>query len=214
MALASAPALTVGAAPRVNLMPRSERERRGRNALLRRWAWGLVAALLVVVLAAAGASALQLMAQQRLALENARTQTLLTQIAELQPVSRKLALEEDLAGFRSAAMASDLEWSGLLSTVQTVLPPGVTVDGFVFAPGGVPATDDPATEIGAFGELTLWSQTPTEIVTLVRALRPIPSVLQVDGWEAKAEEAGYAYVLRIAFDQTVYTHAFAEEAAE
>lgn len=214
MALASAPALTVGAAPRVNLLPRSERERRGRNALLRRWVWALVGALAVVVIASAGAFSLLLASQVRLGVENTRTQTLLSQIAALQPVSQKLALEEDLQAFRTDAMAADLAWTGLLATVQAVLPPGVTVSGFDLGPGGVPATDDPTTEIGAFGEVRLWSQTPTEIVTLVRSLRPIEAVLQVDGWETTAEEAGYTYVLRIAFDQSVYTGAYAGEGDE
>lgn len=214
MALVAPPTLTVGAAPRVNLMPRAEVERRGRNVLLRRWIWGLVAALAVVVIAAGAAFWMLFTAQLRLASENLRTQALITQIAELQPVSEKLALEKDLTTFRTGAMATDLTWTTLVTSVQSALPVGVALTGFSLVPGGAPVGEDPAGEIGASGTLTLTSQTPAEIVTLVRSLRPIPGVVVVDGWEATTAEGGFTYLLRIVFDQSVYTGAYAEEATE
>lgn len=203
-----------GAAPRVNLMPRAETERRERTRLAKRWIGALVGALLAVVAASGLAFGLQVVAAQRLAMEQARTTSLLGQLAELEDVQRALDLESDLRNFRADAMATDLRWSPLIATVQEQLPPGVTITGFSLAPGPVPQGDDPSAAVGVSGTLTLSSATPTEIVPLVRALRPLPAVLEADGWQATAENGEYSYEIRIALDQSVYTGAYAEEDAE
>ncbi|WP_127818311.1 PilN domain-containing protein [Microbacterium sp. CPCC 204701] len=203
-----------GAAPRVNLMPRAESERRQRTRLAKRWIGALVGALLAVVVASGLAFGLQVVAAQRLAVEQARTTSLLGQLAELGEVQRALDLESDLRDFRAGAMATDFRWSPLIATVQQQLPAGVTLTGFSLAPGPVPQGDDPSAEVGVSGTVTLSSATPTEIVPLVRALRPMPAVLEADGWEATAEDGAYAYEIRIALDQSLYTGAYAEEDAE
>lgn len=209
------PAIQVwGAAPRVNLMPRAETERRQRTRLAKRWIGALVGALLAVVAASGLAFGLQVVAAQRLEVEQARTTSLLGHLAELEDVQRALDLESDLQNFRADAMATDLRWSPLIATVQEQLPPGVTITGFSLAPGPVPQGDDPSAEVGVSGTLTLSSATPTEIVPLVRALRPLPAVLEADGWQASAEDGEYSYEIRIALDQSVYTGAYAEEDAE
>lgn len=209
-----APALVIGGPPRVNLMPRAEVERRQRNGLLRRWLWGLVAALAVVVLAVAAAFVLQAAAAVRLVTEQARTTTLLSQIAELQPVSKKIALQDELSGFRSQAMATDLVWSNLVGAVEPALPAGVSLTGFALVPGGAPVGDDPTAELGASGQLTLTSTAPTEIVAVVRSLRGVPGIRTVDVWSAQSDEAGFAYTLRITYDQSFYTGAYAAEVTE
>ena len=210
----SAPSLVVGGAPRVNLLPRAVTERRERNQLLRKWGWAIVGALAVVVIAVGAAFALQAAASLRLATEQARTNSLHGQIAELAPVRQKLALQEELGGFRAEAMASDLTWANLVGAIQPSLPGGVTLAGFSLTPGGAPTGDDPSAEVGASGELTLTSPAPTEIVTVVRALRQIPGIRTVDVWGAESDEAGFAYTLRITYDQSFYTKAFAEKDAQ
>lgn len=214
MATANPAIQTWGAGPRVNLMPRAETERRERTRLAKRWIGALVGAVLAVVAASGLAFGLQVVAAQRLAMEQARTTSLLGQLAELEDVQRALDLESDLQNFRADAMATDLRWSPLIATVQEQLPPGVTITGFSLAPGPVPQGDDPSAEVGVSGTLTLSSASPTEIVPLVRALRPLPAVLEADGWLATAEDGEYSYEIRIALDQSVYTGAYAEEDAE
>ncbi|WP_434811677.1 hypothetical protein [Microbacterium sp. bgisy189] len=212
--MATAAVFSLGAAPRVNLMPRAETARRERASLIRRWMWGIVSALLVVALAAAGTFFLQVTAAMRLAEENARTNALLTQVAALTDVRAKLDLEGELADFRTAAMGTDLTWAQLLATVDNALPEDVSVTGFSLAPGGLAQGDDPALEVGATGTLTLSSASPAEIVPLVRELRGIESVLEVDGWQSTADDESYEYELRISFDQSVYTGAYAAEVTE
>lgn len=213
---ADSPGYSFAGVPRVNLMPRAETMRRERNKLVRRWSLALVAALAVVLLATAGSFALLVSAQLRLGIENARTTQLLGDLAALTDVRATLDLQSELSTFRADAMATDLEWSALLGTVQSALPAGVAVVGFSLAPGGMPQGDDPALEVGASGIITLASATPQEIVPIVRTLRPVPGILDVDGWQSTASETGYTYELRVKLDQSVYTgdYAPADEAED
>ncbi|SBS74113.1 hypothetical protein [uncultured Microbacterium sp.] len=207
------PAITgFGGLPRVNLMPRVEIERRQRSTLIRRWLRGVIAALAVVALLAGAAFWLQTTAAVRNAITTQRTNTLLSEVAALAPVRGKLELRAELEGYRAQAMGTDLRWSALLATVERALPSGVTVAGFSLAPGGLLAAgEDPLAETGAEGTLALSSETPAEIVRLIRALRPLDGVLEVDGWEVAVENGVYTYVLRIAYDQSVYTGAYTLE---
>jgi hypothetical protein len=212
MALRShVPAFDFGGAPRVNLMPRAAIERRERGVLIRRWGWGLAATLLVVVLVGAGAFFLQMTAQDRLTAENARTNDLIGQIAALQPVREKLTLQSELADFRAQAMGTDLEWAGVLASIEGVLPEGIAFAEFSLTPGGLPQSDDPATEVGLQGTLVLTGAAPADIVELIRSIRSVPAVLDVDGWAQTFADEQYRYDLRIVIDQTVYTGAYAEE---
>lgn len=211
MAFASDP--PIGGLPRVNLLPRREIERRAQSSLLRRWAWGLVAALVVVAVVSAWTFVLQTGAAVRLAQENARTNALLTQVAALQPVRDKLSLESELVSYRAQAMGADLTWSSVIATAETALPDGVTVAGFSLAPGVSPVGDDPALEVGVVGTLTLASDSTLDMVPYIRALRQEPGVITTvsDGWMLEVDGAGYLYTLSLGIDQSVYTGAFTEE---
>lgn len=210
MAAAKGTAIAIGGAPTVNLMPMSETERRRAAVLIRRWLVALAAAILLVAGATAASFSLQLVATQQLAAENARTQTLLSQLADLSDVQTQLDLQSELTTFRADAMATDLQWTGLLSTVAGALPGDVAITGFSLSPAGVPQGDDPALEVGAVGTVTLTSPGPQQIVPLVRVVRAVPGVIEVDGWAIEAGETGFEYELRIAVDQSVYTGDYAE----
>lgn len=210
MATANPPAYAFGAAPRVNLMPRAETDRREKSRLVRRWVGALILAVLVVVAVAAGGLWVNIGAMQRLGLETTRTNTLLAQLDGLSDVRAMVDLQSELTEYRRDAMATDLRWSGLIATVASGLPEGVAITGYSLAPAGMPQGDVPEAEIGAAGTVELVSQSPHDIVDLVRAVRPLPGVIDADGWEVAAEEAGYVYQIVIGFDQTVYTGAYEE----
>lgn len=201
-------------APRVNLLPRAVTERRERASLLRKWGWGLVGALAVVVVGAAGTYFLQVGAQERLDAERARTNDLLAQVAALQPVSQKLRLETELSEFRVQAMGTDLKWAGLVATVSAALPADAGLVEYTLSPGGLIQDDVPEASIGAQGTVRFTSATPIDIVALIRSLRELPGVLEADGWANTLSGEEYRYDLRIAFDQTVYTGDFAAEAGQ
>lgn len=214
MALAQAAVSGFGGVPRVNLMPRAEIDRRERSILIRRWLRGVVAALAVVVLLTGAAFWLQTTAAVRLALENARTNDLLSQVAALAPVSAKLGLVTELEDFRAQAMGADLEWSRLTSLAERALPDGVTLTGFTLAAGPLAVGEDPTMEVGASGDLTLESASPLETGPFIRSIRGLEGVLQADGREVTAETGVYTYLIGIDYDQTAYTGDFAAEVSE
>ncbi|MCW3494789.1 hypothetical protein [Microbacterium sp. SSM24] len=211
MAAASPPAYALGGAPRVDLMPRTETDRRQRHALVRKWVWAIIAAVSAVALAIAGGAWMQWSAQQRLASANADTTVLLGELAALTDVRTTAALEEELTEFRSQAMASDLAWPSLLGSVASVLPDDVVISGFDLTSGAIPVGEDPAGEVGVIGTMTFATSTPVEIVPLIRSVRALPGVIDADGWELTSEgdPRVYTYLLRTTFDQSVYTGDYA-----
>jgi hypothetical protein len=206
--------LVLAGVPSVNLMPPSETARRERAALTRKWLWGVLATLLIVGLLAVGAFALKWVADQRLAAEQARTNTLLAELASLSEVSQALQTERALTDYRAQAMASDFAWAPVFAAVATVLPADVTFSGFSLITGGSPQGDDPTLEPGLTGALRLESPTAIDIAATVRALRNVEGVLFADGQAVTSSQqnlATYRYDITLTFDQTIYSGAFAEE---
>ncbi|RLK49695.1 hypothetical protein [Microbacterium telephonicum] len=217
----SAPTLTIGGIPRVNLLPRSVTEGRERSRLLKRWGWGLVAALLVVALTAGGAFAYLSFTAMQLVTAQARTTQLMTDLAALAPVRAQLSLVDDLELYRSEAMATDLTWTRVSDVISPALPEGALVSAVAMTVGAVPQGDDPTLEVGLTGTVTVASANPIDIVDVVRKLRGAEGVLAVDGTDLQSgasedapdAAAGFTYILTVALDQSLYTNAYAEEVA-
>jgi len=200
--------------PRVNLMPRSEIARRERDKLVSLWAWIVLGAIVVALLIIAGAFALKFVADQRLVAEQAKTNTLLSEIAALSDVSQALSTQSELTDYRTEAMATDLAWSPVIAKVAGILPPDATLTGFDVAVGGTPQGDDPTVEPGLVGTISIDSATPLDIVAIIRSLRGVDGVLFADGQSvtsSQISEGRYAYQLDVQFDQTVYSNQYAPE---
>lgn len=211
----------VGGPPRVDLLPRSEVDRREREKLSAIWVRiGLLAVLLAAVLIGA-AFAWNQFTQQQLAAEQDRSTQLLGQIGGLRDVSGALATEGELNAFRGQAMGSDFAWSGILDRVRGALPPDTTVTGFELRPGAAPnpaAKDKDAAkkEIGLTGTLTIDSPNALDLGALARGLRGVDGVLAADGNTSTASQQSpgrYTYTIDVTFDQTVYSGRFTKEAA-
>ena len=208
----------VASIPRVNLLPRAEVDRRDRAFVIRRWGWGVVAAMAVVVLVAAGTYGMNWAAQQRLAEAQSRTSSLTTQIAELKDVSSALKTKKDLETFRAQAMAGDIDYIKTLTSLAAVLPATVEITGFELTSGGVPvAGADPKSAPGLVGTITLASPDPLEVVSVIRSFRKVAGVTTADGKEVKSKDdtgAGgpYIYTLTVQFNQTVYSGVYATKA--
>lgn len=213
---------TPGGTPRVDLLPRSEVERREREKLSAIWVRiGLLAVLLAVALIGA-AFAWSQFTQQQLAAEQNRSTQLIGEIGQLRDVSSALASESELNAFRAEAMGSDLAWSGVLDRVRSALPADTAVIGFDLTPGAVPdptAKDEDAAKktVGLTGTLTIDSPSALDLGALSRGLRAVDGVLSADGnaTATSSQTPGrYTYTVDIAFDQTVYSGQFAEEATK
>ncbi|MDR7190282.1 outer membrane murein-binding lipoprotein Lpp [Microbacterium sp. BE35] len=201
-------------APRVNLMPRTEVARRERDQLVRLWVWIVLGAIVVAVLIIAGAFAFKFFADQRLVAEQARTNTLLTEIASLSEVSQALATESELTDYHTDAMATDLAWTPVIGKITSILPFDTTLTGVDLAVGGAPVGDDPTLEQGLVGTVTFDSPTPIDIVPLIRSLRGVEGVLYADGQSVTSSQVSsgrYSYLLTVEFDQTVYSNEYAAE---
>ena len=208
----TAPAPAFAGVPRVNLMPPVEIERRRRASLARGWVWGALAAIVVAALIILGAFALKLLADQRLAAEQAQTNNLLLELSSLSEVSGALSTEQELTVFRSEAMGSDFAWAPVVATVSSALPADVRLVGFDVVTNGVPQSTDPATEVGLVGTLSLESPTPIDLPATVRGIRSLAGVAFVDGRSLTTGQQSvgtYRYELDIALDQSIYSQQYA-----
>ncbi|WP_409048539.1 hypothetical protein AB2L57_08190 [Microbacterium sp. HA-8] len=221
-----APILATPRTPRVNLMPRAEIERRRRAALVRTWAWVLVAALAAVAVTAGAAFVVKLAADQRLALEQARTAELLTELAALTEVSSALTSVGELGAFRADAMGTDILWRDTVSGLAGALPAGVSITGFDVVVGAAPVvaadTDSDvaadtavasAAASGLTGTLTLTSATPLDMAGTIRGLRDVAGVKAVDGRDVTSTDTDgatvYTYLLELDLDQSIYSGRYA-----
>lgn len=204
---------TQSGVPRVNLMPRSEVVRRERESVIRAWVWGVLGAILVALLIIAAALALKFFADQRLVAEQNRSDQLLTELNSLAEVSAALANEQELDGFRTEAMSADFDWTPVVQSVVAILPAEAVLTGFDLTSGGTPQGDEPESEPGLIGTISVDSPTPLDIVQIIRALRDVPGVLAADGQsvtQSSVSEGRFAYMLTVTFDQSIYSGSFAQ----
>lgn len=211
---AAVPSIPIGSVPRVNLIPRSELDRRERATTARRWVWGVIGAFLASLALIAGAMVMNWLADQQLAAEQARTNALLTELASLSEVSNALATEQELLTFRAESSGFDFEWAPIVADLNSTLPDGVELVGFDLIAGGVPQGEDPTAELGLVGSLTLSSPNAIDIAETVRSMRALESVSDADGRLVSTSQqsvGAYTYELVIAFNQTIYSERFAAE---
>jgi hypothetical protein len=204
--------------PRVNLMPRSETDRREREALTGKWMWGVLAAIVVACLIIAGAFGLTWVANQRLAAEQAQTNQLVTELAGLSDISGALATERELTQFRAEAMGADFSWAPVIGAVTGALPGGTSLTGFDVTSGGDPVPgSNPKTSVGLAGTFTVNSATPLDMAATIRAIRAAPGVMAADGLAITASNVAvgaYQYQLNVTFNQTIYSGQYETKGAK
>lgn len=223
-----------GGMPRVNLMPRSEIERRRRRIVLGRWAVVLIAALAVVTLVIAAAFAGTLVASTRLAAEQNRSTNLLTEIGSLSEVSEAIALEKALLAYREQALADDIAWVPVLETLLSTVPAGGRIAEIALDTGSTPeqllddplaAHADPAQSaemsVGGGVTVTIISPSPLDVIAVARAIRELPIVIGVEAQRLaeedaaeEAAEATFLYSITVLLNQTVYTERFVAQEGE
>ena len=208
--------LHIGAPPRVNLLPPKEVTRRSNLVLGRRWARTVLLALGAVAALVIGLHAMTLFSVTRLATEQLRTQALMSEIAELAPVSQAMSARTSVQTQRDQAMAGDLAWRPVLDTLKSGMPESAVITGYELTAGPAIVAEDPTAEAGLTGTITLTSATPVDLVPATARLRAIESVMGIDvqSLARDDEAADYDYVLTVVLDQTIYTGAFAADAAK
>jgi hypothetical protein len=206
------PVLPLGALPRVDLLPPSERRRRETRARARTWVVVGLGTLLLTGLTIGGAAAASFAASVRLAAEQTRTEQILGGIAELSDVSGALATRSELQTMRTQAMAGDLDWAPVLGLVADNLPAGVAITEYALEAGAVPMEgSDPAAASGVSGSVTFTSDVPIDFVRATRELRAVSAVRSAEPESLVFTEGQFTYTVHLDLDQSVYTGAFAPE---
>jgi hypothetical protein len=199
-------------------MPRSETDRRERDALARKWVWGVLGAVVVACLIIAVAFGFTWVANQSLAAEQVNTNRLVTELTGLSDISGALATQRELTQFRAEAMGSDFAWAPVIGAINGALPPGTTLTGFNVTSGGDPVQGtDPKTAIGLTGTFTVSSATPLDMAATIRAVRAAAGVMAADGQaitSSNVSVGAYQYQLDVTFNQTIYSGQYAVKAAK
>jgi hypothetical protein len=226
------PTPAYGAAPRVNLLPPAERERRERVALIRRWASIAVAAAVVVALVVLVAALRTRSAHQHLADERARTTALAGQLATYRDVSAATRDRASYQAYRTRVMATDVSWGSVLGALQATLPGGAAITGFnaVVDTGSAGATrstgtSNPGSAAGSAAAsaaapagtavtvtLDVTTKRPPDQQAIVAGFAKTPGVLGVDLSSLSSESyPRYTSTTVVFFDDSVFSGKYARK---
>jgi hypothetical protein len=163
--------ITVGGAPRVDLLPPEVRSER-RTAGLARRAWAGVVVVAVVVAIGSGAALLQRMdAEDSLLMAQGETQSLLTQqqqYADVRKVQKDVAL---IGAAQKVGGSTDIDWPAYLEKIQATLPVGVTIVGVSL---------DQASPLAAYEQATAALQSSRVATVTIQVTSPeLPSVTDI-----------------------------------
>ncbi len=119
--------LAIGAEPRVDLLPPEVRAER-RNARTRRgFGWGVLAVLLVALVAAGGAFSVNVVSQAELLAARTETTSLLAQqqkFASVRDMQKQVALAQ---AAQQAGASTEIDWKAFLDQVGAAQPSGLTL---------------------------------------------------------------------------------------
>lgn len=208
------PAMNFAGAPRVNLLPRSERQRRAAGALARRWVGVLVGAFMLAAAVVGGAYAYSMMTTTQLTAEQAKTTDLLVQLAELKPVSDAISTRAALTAQREQAMSGDIAWAPIITRLASVLPGDAALTGYALTAGGAAQGADPLTQVGMVATLTVTADEPIDGARTAGALRAVDGVTHVELLRLGTENERYTTSVILALDQTIYTGEYAPQTGE
>jgi len=229
--LTKSPPLAYGAAPRVNLLPPAERERRERVELIRRWGAIAVAAAVLVVLAVLVAAFLARSAEGDLQSERTRTTELTNKLAAYRDVSAAIRDKGSYEAYRTQAMASDVAWKSVIGALQAALPSGASVSGFdaVVGDGTSAASSTSGSSTGSVDagaaaaaapsgtavtvSVQVTSRRSVDQKAMIARFAKVPGVLGVDlSSLSSATGGGYSSTTAVYFDDSVLSGQYAKAA--
>lgn len=181
---ATGPALVLGGAPSVDLLPREVRDTRKSNRARR----GIIAVAVLAIVATAGGGAAatyaSILAEVRLASEEQRTEALLARQAEFVEVTTLQRQIEERTAARAVITGTEIDWQSVLADVRATLPEGavvtaLAVDGAspmeAYAQAGVPLQGPRVATVS----ITVQSQTITSAADVVDAMEAVPGFVDV-----------------------------------
>ncbi|GAA4142944.1 hypothetical protein [Leifsonia shinshuensis] len=206
----------VGMEPRVDLLPPEVRAER-RNARTRRgFGWGVLAVVLVVLIAAGGAFSLNVVSQAALLTARGDTASLLAQQARYAPV-RDLQKQVALAqAAQQAGASTEIDWKAFLDKVGAAQPSGLslaTVAVDSIAPTAIYQQSTDPLQGPRVGTVTVVGNSAAlpNVPAWVAALQKIPGVVDVVPGTVTLDEAKNVYkaTVTIHVSESLYTKRFA-----
>ncbi|MFF1878190.1 hypothetical protein [Leifsonia sp. NPDC058230] len=119
--------IVVGDEPRVDLLPPEVRASRRSKGTRRALGYGVLATVLVMVVAVGGGFALNVAAQAKLLVTQSQTVSIL---AQQQKFMDARTVQNEVATAQAAQQvgaSTEIDWSPYLASIQSILPPSVTV---------------------------------------------------------------------------------------
>lgn len=207
--------LTVGSEPRVDLLPPEVRAER-RNARTRRgFGWGVLAVLLVVLIAAGGAFSLNVLSQANLIAARSETASVLAQqqrFASVRGVQKQVALAE---AAEQAGGSTEIDWKALLDQVTVAQPAGLTLSTLAVdsvSPIALYQQSADPLQGPRVGTVTVVgvSATLPNVPAWVAALQKIPGVVDVVPGTVSLDEVNNVYkaTVTIHVSDSLYTKRF------
>jgi len=120
--------ITIGGAPRVDLLPPEVRAGRRADATTRRTWLGVVVLVAATVVASGAATLHALGAEGELATAQSDTSSLLAQQTQFSELRATQAQVELVQAGQKVGGSTDIDWSAYLADVQSTLPVGVTIE--------------------------------------------------------------------------------------
>lgn len=207
--------LAVGAEPRVDLLPPEVRDER-RNARTRRgFGWGVLAILVVVLAATAGAFSLNVLSQTKLLEARSETTSLLSQqqqFASAREVQKQVALAE---AAQQAGASTEIDWKAFLDQVGAAQPAGLslaTVSADSISPTAIYQQSADPLQGPRIGTLTVVATSAAlpDVPKWVAALQKIPGVVDVVPGTVTLDEVKNVYkaTVTIHLSDRLYTKRF------
>lgn len=198
--------------PRVNLIPRTEIERRRRGRVARGWLVAVIIAAVLAVGLVGGAWAAKTFADQRLTQEQGRTGALAAQLEGYRDVSGTLRTQDSLTRMRATAMGADLSWTALIDRVRRHLPGGVTLGWYTIASG--PAVGGDTDAVGPSGTITLTTENLALLTAAADAIREDDAVNSIALQRTETADGLFIATFDIAFTAAVNSGTYTVEASE
>ena len=209
---------TVGGSPRVDLMPPEIRVKRAQLRFRRKLRLGLVAVLIVVVVACGGTWALNSLAQTNLLAAQSENQQLVTQQLQYSDVTTTQGSIALVQAGQKVGDSTEIDWQAYLTKLQATLPSGVVLTGVtidtatplkVYTPSTVPLQGDRIATLA----FTATSPNLPSIPDWLDSLASLPGFADATPGQVNLATGGYTATVTMHINTGAFAHRFDKKAA-
>lgn len=192
----------------VDLTPPSHKKLVDLRILKKKWRYGLLGVVTCCVVASFVAVGLNTATEAALADERSTQLVITKNTATYAQVNSALELQKSAVDNLNLAAGSEINWTRLISSIESNLPGGTQISAISVTGGGVkPKTkDDP--DISAVINLNLSSGATIGYSDSLKRIESIQGIKSVDISGLKSETGRYTYTLSFTYDTSLLTERF------